>query len=546
MLELLKSRPYVYSVKVVNRRPLAGQGLLWARQMLAIFLILTTLCALPVSDVWARQPRESGAGASTTRRSGAAEKLLREGMAALQAQDLKEAATKLGRAYELVPSPEALFQLARLALAEKRELDAQDLMQRYLEDPELESTSESFEQKEAARVLSRPRPPSASLNILGDRGTLIRIDQRLVGVLPLSRPLLIGPENHKLELERGGKRLEDEVRVPVGRLGEVRCNFETKVIVLNILLGVLVLDDYDGVGPSEQAALRKVVETTVRAERLAPLSREIAIDAAGEPEPGGCGDADRCAMQLAKKSEARFVLHVRVKRNLESWTLAMDLGDVEVGESAARAEQSCVRCDLDKATGTLDRLFHLVYMQGTSRSRGNLELNSAPSGAAVYLDGRYVGETPYAAAAWTGTRQIRLKKPGYKDELRQVVVKDGGTERLNWALSLVPAPMPAPVPRASSLAVSEHPQRPLWRLLGGGALLLAGTIPLGFGARALAIDGTAIDPPLSGRMLEQDLYDTRNLGIGLVVSGVVVMGTGVVLLSLPGSRHQVAAVRPRP
>ena len=47
--------------------------------------------------------------------------------------------------YRLVPSPEALFVLASVARAEKRELDAQDLMRRYLADPNLDAGSDGAE-----------------------------------------------------------------------------------------------------------------------------------------------------------------------------------------------------------------------------------------------------------------------------------------------------------------------------------------------------------------------------------------------------------------
>ncbi len=46
------------------------------------------------------------------------------------------------------------------------------------------------------------------------------------------------------------------------------------------------------------------------------------------------------------------------------------------------------------------------------------KINSLPEGAKVYVDGEYMGQTPYSLTdkkpAW-GTTQIKLKKDGYKD-----------------------------------------------------------------------------------------------------------------------------------
>jgi len=173
-----------------------------------------------------------------------AQKSLQAARAALLAHDSAEAYRRAAEAFRLVPSPEALLTLGRVALAEKRLLDAQDLLRRYLADPNLESAPNSPDQEEAQRIADSVRPSSSKLNILGDRGTLVTVDGRLVGALPLSRPLLISTREHKVELQRGSGRLEEQVRVPAGRLGELRFDVRTRALLSNVLPGVIVFDEY--------------------------------------------------------------------------------------------------------------------------------------------------------------------------------------------------------------------------------------------------------------------------------------------------------------
>jgi hypothetical protein len=139
---------------------------------------------------------------------------LQAGIAALSGRDFAGAYRALAEAFRLEPSPEILYHLGTLALAEDRMLDAQDLMRRYLTDSEATSDPGSPMQKEAHRVVALPRPPSGKLQVLGQRGTILSIDGRVLGSLPLARPLLVSPSEHRVALELSGQRQEEQVQVP--------------------------------------------------------------------------------------------------------------------------------------------------------------------------------------------------------------------------------------------------------------------------------------------------------------------------------------------
>jgi hypothetical protein len=94
--------------------------------------------------------------------------------------------------------------------------------------------------------------------------------------------------------------------------------------------------------------------------------------------------------------------------------------------------------------------------------------------------------------------------------------------------------------------VVDRQPRPLWRILGGSALLFAGGTLAGFGVGALSVHGRCIDavqPPASQC---ERLFQTQTLGAALVSAGAVSAVAGVVMLAIPGPRRPVRAARSRP
>lgn len=513
------------------------------------WIAVFALVALIGAHGEARAKRERGALASSEspddKTLAQAEQALKAARAALAAQDLGLAYRHADASFRLVHSPEALFLLGRVALAENRPLDAQDLMRRYLADPNLESAPDSPEQKEAQRIADQPRPQSAKLNILGNRGTLVFIDGRLVGALPLSRPLLLSVDEHKVELLRGNRHIEDQVRVPVGRLGEVRSDLTTRTLLLSVLPGVVLLDEYRGLKSAEQRRIEQTVEEAVHAERLSPLSRDLVFDVFGEPAPSSCPEEHRCLRELTERCEADYVLRVFSEQKTADWQLAMELLDVTLGEAALREETSCANCTAEQAAQKLAGLFGPLYRKLSNKPRGRLELRSSPDEAEVLLDGRRAGTTPYRATLFTGNRELVLRKNDYTEERRELVIRDGKTAELSVELQPVPEPvprelLPVPVQVPVPQFVWRREPRPLYRLAAGAATIAAGALLIGFGASALAFDEQCVGgAPVTTTSLCLKIYDTRTPGQGLTVAGGLLVGAGVVLLAWPGPKRKV-------
>lgn len=482
------------------------------------------------------RPREGRSDPAAVEQSA---RLLGDARTALAAGDSATAQKLAAQAYRSAPSPEGLFLLGQVALAENRLLDAQDFMRRYLADPNLDAPLDAEAPVAAQKVLERPRPKAAQLNILGDRSTVVSIDERLVGVLPLTRPLLVTPGEHKVVLERRSSRLEDQVRVPLGRLGEVRCNFATKSLVLTVLPGVLLVDDSPALALPEQAALLQHTESAVVALRLSPIGPRDAAECV-EPAPGACSDAVRCQVTAAQRCEADYVLRTRVLRDgpatapigSPSVTLRVEaeLIDVVVGEVAAKEQIACAGCAPSAALAKLKEQLETVISRGVNRPHGQLEVSSEPVGALVTLDGRAVGSTPYKAELFVGPHQIDLKKPGYEDFSQPVNVVDGQTAQVASNLIAVVKPEAPPPPKAAT----RPPGRPLWRLISGGVAIGAGAVLVGFGSSALAINGHCLDAPLSPATSTcPTVFKTTGTGGALLGIGGALMVGGAVLIALP-------------
>ena len=92
---------------------------------------------------------------------------------------------------------------------------------------------------------------------------------------------------------------------------------------------------------------------------------------------------------------------------------------------------------------------------------------------------------------------------------------------------------PPPSPKVIYVENARAP-RPGWRIGLGVGLLAASSLPLGFGGRALYLDGACSDTPTGMQTRCTSLVDTKGLGGGLVTLGVIAAIGGIVTLAIPG------------
>lgn len=509
------------------------------------------LLALVVpGTAWSRPPGDGSARAQlrSPRDEAKVKALYVAGTAALSAKDFAAAYRSFAAAYRMAPSAEFLFHLGTLAVAEKNYTAAEDLLRRYLSDPTLLASPEAIaRQEEAERLLAQAAAQaspkgevSVESSVREGRSAFVLINDRLVGQLPLSQPLLLPVGTSKIKLEQGLTQQEAEITVLAGRTAEMRFNLSTGAVIVTLPPAVLLLSRFVAVPPEAQQRLDQAIAQAARDARLAPLRREAAQGKAQElPE---CLAQPQCQAELLPFADADYVLVAKTERSgsqsPSSWRFSLSLLDPRVADVAAAEKKECERCTVEQAAATVEEAVEQVLAQGMDRPRGTLEVSSAPPGAELLLGERKLGITPYSHAVFVGSYTLAVRKQGFvpHEETVRIEADETLTREVVLAKASEPPAATPPVAAPPVSAVQRPRTRPAWRLVAGGAGLTAGVLFIGFGARALSIDSQCIDEPMPPKLQCLQRYDTLNVGGGLTGAGVALAVAGGLLLALPGPR----------
>lgn len=508
------------------------RGNLWRVEKVA-----SLLCAIGVllwSPSWAR--RAHGPVPETSK--PVAQSTLQAGLDALAARDLASAEQKICAAYLEAPSPDGLYALAQLALAEGKQLQAQDLMRRFLADPLLEATPDSPQYREAERILALPMLPSALLDIQGSRGTIIKLDARPVGVLPLPEPIRTTVGEHHIEILAGERAIRDTIQLRNGRIYELRYNLSTRALIRNVLPGVVVQFAPLELSPADTQRMRETVDGALQKERYSALR-------APSDAKSACTEEERCAVHQARQLQAEYVLLAHARQQGTDWRLSMSLTDVAIGVTAAKAETNCAGCAVDVAAARLAALTAPLLKQASTRPQGRVHLLSDPSGATVTLDGQPIGITPYQGPMFVGRQKLIFVRSRFAPETVEITVLENQiTEHQVKLTDLVDEPPPAspvyPTPAVCPAppAVPQAPSARLSpiRLAMGLVSLSAGALMIGLGAPAIAIDGFCADAELSPGSLCMTRFHSLPTGAALVGIGSAATIGAAILLTLPAPR----------
>ena len=465
----------------------------------------------------------------------AAEPLLRSGVAALAAGELAVAEKNLEAAYVRWPSPILLYHLGVLAFKKGQLLAAQDLLRRYQSDPA--SITEAAMEQEIRRVLLLPRPPAGKAVVLSDSGALLRVDNRIVGSLPLVQPLLLSPESHQISVIFPEQTLNSQVEVPVGRLAELRVNRGSRAVLLTLLPAYIVLPDYRDLGAEMEHQVDDAIEHAFQSEKKSVLRRDFALRKA--PELKECLNTLLCQDQLATKNDVDGLLAVRVAISTGGHKIALRLLDSATGDLAGHIER-------EVAPGLLLRQLQQdvtqLILDSAARTRGGLQVRTDPSGAQVYMGSRILGVTPYQRPSFTGRFELIIHKPGYDSVRQQIEVSEGRTTEVIVGMAHdLPEPPPMALrPEVQVATERTRKPRPTWRLVLGGAALSAGALVLGTGADALQLGNTCLDPGFQapGALCSSRLQPA-SFGIGTITGGLLLIGAGITLIALPGPWQKI-------
>ncbi len=518
-------------------------------------LRLVGLCAglvLTIGSGTAVQAKPAEGHAAAKRGRGLSDRatqLREQGAAALSRKDWSAASEALTESYRLSPEGKTLYLLGQLAWSTGKTVAAQDLMRRFLADPA--SAEDLAAKAEADKIADQPRPASGDVLVVGERGSLVSVDDRVVGMLPLPLPLLLGSGDHKLTLEVNGRRLEGPVRVLPGRTSELRFNLSSDAVVARVVPAVVWVPEWKGVPGEAQKLLTKAVEQSVAKQKLSVVSKGMALVQA--PRSADCLDQLQCLEQLATVNEAGYAMTTSVEATGDllrgDWAMKLALIDAPTGDYAATAEKRCERCTADQASAMLEEAATALLQKGAARPRGTMEVLSDPPGADVLLIDRRLGQTPYVRTAFAGSYDVTLKLSGYSQVRQHIEVEDGkkATARATLVSESKPAaPPPPPVAEAKPAPPVQAPapspqetrgRRPVWRIAVGASLLGVGALLGAYGISGLSLDGQCAPSPDGCNRR----YDTVGPSAAFLSIGIAAAAGGVVLLAIPGPKSAARA-----
>ena len=450
-------------------------------------------------------------------------RLVQQGVMALATRDFAAAYRALSAAYRLQPSADTLYQLGITALASGDSVAAQDLMRRYL--AEAGPQDDAARRSEAQRIAERPREKSGEMSVRGPAGAFVLVDERLVGRLPLPRPLLVAVGAHVLALELDGVLTAGRVDILAGQDVEVGPTEDGKALQGRRRPTIFVRSALPLTPP-----LQAAIDTALAGAGIASFDAAVH---GGDLPPSECAMDRPCLLRWAAAQGVQFTLELDA--TAEPCALRVVVVDVAIGEEASRGAASCQ--SPSSSERTLTEILPSTLREAMGRPQGTLRVTSQPPGAQVRVGERILGKTPLSRPSFAQPLDLKLQLPGYLPERRQVVVAAQGTAEVQVTLK----PQPA---ASTSRSIVLQRRRPPWRIGVGIAALVVGAGLTGFGASALVIDGSCLSAPVAPSLACERRYDTQAAGIGLVVPGALLLGAGIALLAVPGPLHPVEIATP--
>lgn len=468
--------------------------------------------------------------AATSAGKKQADKQAEQGLAALKAGQLGAAAAAFTDAFKLSPNPKWLLYLGQVAAAEKRSVEARDLLRRFLADTTVESDDPL--RKEAQTLLdAQPVVDAGEILVAGPRGALLSLDGRLIGSLPLPLPLLVPTGPHRLVASLDKWQASSEVKTRLARQVELRFKQGSDVAVVTLPPAVLVIDQ----APDAQTAdaLQKRVQTALSRESYAVVPRR-ALETYAKDLAECLSDAG-CLRKAGERFGVEFAIWARVEKQGNGWRVFLKLRDAATGSELGSETVSCESCAIDAVLSKVVETTSALTSAAVGRDHGELDVRSSQPGAEVLLDGVKLGVVPLRQSVIAGHYTLVVRKPGFVDYSQPVEIRSGAVTVDAALIDRDVQSEPAP-----SLRVEVAPvrlgveKRPLWRIAAGAAGIGIGAVLIGFGVSAFVQNGVTLSGECPAEFNRQSCqFQTMVPGIGLTVGGAVLAGAGAGLIAWP-------------
>lgn len=230
-----------------------------------------------------------------------------------------------------------------------------------------------------------------------------------------------------------------------------------------------------------------------------------------------------CMQQVASTTGARWVATASVVVHGRDFDVAMVLFDPRDGTRVTESAATCEVCAVAEVGDMLaDRAAVLAAkLDAMAEAPPQVRFESVPSGAAVALDGKPIGEAPVERTIEVGRHRVRARLDGYLPLELQFDSTAGTREVVQLELSRLP--------RRNGMRV------------GGWVSVGLGLAMVGSGAALLAIDGRQYRDRCSGGDVDPDgdcrfRYDTRTGGAVALSIGAAALVTGITLVVIAARR----------
>lgn len=460
-----------------------------------------------------------------------AAQLLSQAQAELEALNLSAAYNSILASMKASPSVEALYILCRIAAAESKGIAARDLCRRYIADPAHVEQVTMPHQAEITAILGKQIPPAGEVAVFGGVGALLYVDDRLVGALPLSRPLLISPGQHRIALQENDHRQEWPVKVLDNRTVEMRFEPESSAVLVTQLPAVLLILRGAKMPAALQSRVQLAIEQAVQSAHFATLHEsELAVGKDGDLEK--CLRQPACANDLASRNNADYVLTVDISEYREEKSTKINaqidftFSESRVLAQSIRNDEVCNKCTATQLIGMASDSVRNLLSMWTGRSRGDLSISVNPKTAEILLDRVSVGAGRFEGAVRSGVYQIQARQPGYLSQRSSVAIEPGKSALVTLTL----------VPKVANYRKERSP-RPRWRIIAGAVTAGIGLGLLTYGLSGVAIDGSCAETGPSGAC--RQVYGSRGTGIGFAVSGGLVAAAGAAMIAIPGAYQDI-------
>lgn len=473
--------------------------------------------------------------------------------AAIAKADFAAVQNTLGESYRQAPQAEKLFLWAQILGAQGKNVEAADLFRRFL----AEGGASDEDQRTARLAMEKHLPPTGEVVVESERGAMVLVDNRPVGILPLAAPLLLTPGPHKIAVAVGNKRLEETHKALAARVAELRFNLSSDVVVASYQkAALLIVLPPPGPVSKEAPAVHVSLETVEKAALQVVGSRGLGLQTQGHallsaPTLANCLGQEKCQFSLAEENQATWllVLHSSVTENKRDGRLVqfhVSVFDPAISEAAAKTEKTCSRCETDGAKAKAAEAMAEALDAALNRTKGTLVVRSTPNGAETYLGERLLGGTPVRLPVWAGTYPLLLRKAGFVSVRREASIAAGQKQTYEFTLVAGLAGEDAPGPEKPDKPPVAIPSsgRPTWRIVTGATAIGLGALALGFGISALTVNNHCVSGLSESATQCPQLYDTLVPGAALSGVGGAALIAGTLLLVWPPPKKPSLTTNP--